>query len=130
MDESPIFIRTYDFLVWLLPFTLKFPREQRFVLAKRLQDAALNFYEAITAAVMGVDPMANLAQADVELQRLRTYLRLSHRMKLASDGQYEHAARMVTEMGNILGGWKKSLAVPRKGVDASRRPSYNTEAAP
>lgn len=48
MQESPIFIRTFDLLVWLLPFTQKFPKEQRFVLAARLQNAAFNFYEEIT----------------------------------------------------------------------------------
>ena len=36
-------IHFFDLLAWLLPATLKFPREQRFVLAARLQDAAFNF---------------------------------------------------------------------------------------
>ena len=35
MQESPIFVRTFDLLIWLLPFTQKFPKEQRFVLAAR-----------------------------------------------------------------------------------------------
>ena len=48
MQESPIFIRTFDLLLWLLPFTQKFPKEQRFVLAARVQNAAFNFYEEIT----------------------------------------------------------------------------------
>lgn len=110
MQESPIFVRTFDLLAWLLPVTLKFPREQRFVLAKRLQDAAFNFYEAITAAGLGANAGRSLAQADVELQRLKLYLRLSHRLELFSPGQYEHAARMAVEIGKLLGGWRKSIA--------------------
>ena len=31
---------------------------------------------------------------------------------LIQPGQYEHAARMLTEMGKLLGGWKKSIATP------------------
>lgn len=31
---EPIFERTYDLLCWLIPTTIKFPREQRFVLKK------------------------------------------------------------------------------------------------
>jgi len=45
MQESPIFTKTFDLLAWLLPATLKFPREHRFVLAQRAQNAAFNFYE-------------------------------------------------------------------------------------
>jgi hypothetical protein len=50
MRESPIFTRTFDMLMWLLPATTKFPKEQRFILAQRTQKAAFEFYEAITAA--------------------------------------------------------------------------------
>jgi len=53
MQESPIFTKTFDMLAWLLPATLKFPREHRFVLAKRAQNSAFNFYEAIVAALLG-----------------------------------------------------------------------------
>jgi len=50
MQESPIFIRTFDLLAWLLPALQKFPKEQRFILAARVHEAAFEFYEAITAA--------------------------------------------------------------------------------
>lgn len=50
MQESPIFVRTFDLLAWLLPVAQKFPKEQRFALTARLQNAAFDFYEAITAA--------------------------------------------------------------------------------
>ena len=110
MKESPIFTKTFDLLAWLLPMSLKFPREQRFVLAGRLQNAAFNFYEDITSAGLGHNTGRSLEQADVELQRLRLYLRLSHQLKLLSIGQYEHAARMIVEIGKLLGGWRKSSA--------------------
>ncbi len=50
MKESPIFARTHDLLLWLIPQTLKFPRSQRFVLAKRVQDTALDFHEHLLEA--------------------------------------------------------------------------------
>ena len=43
MQESPIFTKTYDFLLWLMPATTKFPREQRFLLARFIQETALRF---------------------------------------------------------------------------------------
>jgi hypothetical protein len=68
MKESPIFSKAFDLLEWLLPMTDKFPKSQRFVLAKRVQDAALDFYAAITAAAIGSDKRRYLEQADIELQ--------------------------------------------------------------
>ncbi len=109
MQESPIFSKTFDLLQWLLPATEKFPKSQRFVLAKRVQDAALNFYEAITAAGVSSHKRQHLEQADIELQRLRLYLRLSHELRFLSMGQYEHVSRMVVEIGKLLGGWQKKV---------------------
>jgi len=107
MQESPIFTRTFDMLVWLIPMTLKFPREQRFIMAQRVQHAALDFYEAITAAALSTKAGRYLEQGDIELQRLRLYLRLCHRMEFLSMAQYEHISKMVTEIGKLLGGWHK-----------------------
>lgn len=112
MQESPIFSKTFDLLEWLLPATLKFPKAQRFVLAQRVQAAAFNFYEAITAAGVAPNKARHLEQADIELQRLRLYLRLAHQFAFLNTGQYEHVARMVVEIGKLLGGWRKKLAAP------------------
>ena len=44
--QSPLFVKTYDFLLWLIPLTLKFPKAHRFLLAERLGEMALDFYES------------------------------------------------------------------------------------
>jgi hypothetical protein len=107
MQESPIFIRMFDLLAWLLPMTQKFPKDQRFVLAARVQNTAFNFYEEITAASLSKNKAEHLAQADIELQRLRLYLRLCQRMQFFSEGQYEHVFKLVGEVGKLLGAWMK-----------------------
>jgi hypothetical protein len=116
MRESPIFARTYDFLEWLIPRTMDFPRQQRFVLTKRVQDTALNFQERIIEAGVteGSLRARKLVQADMELAKLRFYLRLSRDLQWLSLGQYEHVARMVEEIGRLLGGWHKKEAEQRK----------------
>ena len=107
MQESPIFTKTFDMLAWLLPATLKFPREHRFVLAQRAQNAAFNFYEAITAASLSEKPLSYLQEADIELQRLRLYLRLCQRLQFFNAGQYQHVSEMLEEIGKLLGGWRR-----------------------
>ena len=50
MKESPIFSKTYDLLKWLIPLTVKFPRQQRFVMAGAVQHDALRFQELLIEA--------------------------------------------------------------------------------
>jgi predicted lipid carrier protein YhbT len=109
MKESPIFTRTYDMIRWLIPVTVKFPRQQRFVLAQALQKTALELQEKLIEASFADHPRQVLQQADVTLTKLRFYLRLCRDLKLLSMGQYEHVARMVNEIGRLLGGWMKTV---------------------
>lgn len=108
-EEMVIFTRTFDFIDWLIPRTISFPRSQRFVVTKRLQDAALDFYEGILEANghRGQARMRRLRQADANLDKVRHYLRLVSRWDWLSSGQYRHAAEMVAELGSLLGGWIK-----------------------
>jgi four helix bundle protein len=110
-DEMVIFTRTYDFISWLLPLTMNFPRSQRFVVTSRLQTAALNFQEQILEAnaQRGAKRLDKLRAADAELLKIRLYLRLCERWQWLKPGQYRHASSMVAEMGQLLGGWLKTV---------------------
>lgn len=109
MEELIIFTRTYDLLRWLLPRCKDFPKVQRFVLTARLQDAALDFQEAILMANArrGQARLADLQSADGHLNKMRLYLRIAHEEGWLSSGQYAHVSRMVKEVGALLGGWIK-----------------------
>lgn len=110
MKESPIFSKTYDFVAWLIPLSVKFPRQQRFVMAAALQREALRFQELLIEAAHHRRPHDVLIAADAELDKLRTHLRLCRDFSLIGPGQYEHAARMLVEVGRLLGGWQKAIA--------------------
>jgi hypothetical protein len=109
MEELVIFPRTYDLLTWLLPRCERFPAAQRFGVTKRLQDAALDFQEAICLANAhaGRQRLAHLLDADAHLNKLRLYLRLAQHWGWLTSGQYEHVSKMVAELGRLLGGWIK-----------------------
>lgn len=109
-EEMIIFTKTYDFISWLLPLAGNFPRSQRFVVTRRLQDAALNFQESIIEAnsLRGALRVEKLRAADAELRKVRLYLRLCEKWKWITMGQYRHVSTMVAEIGKLLGGWKKS----------------------
>ncbi len=102
-----IFTRTYDLLVWLLPRCERFPKAQRFVVTKRLQDAVLDFQEALFFANSHSkrQRITYLQAADSHLDKVRLYLRLVQQWAWLSSGQYAHVSAMVAEIGRLLGGW-------------------------
>jgi hypothetical protein len=110
MEEMPLFVRTHDFVAWLLPASNRFPRSQRFLVTKRLLDAALDFLETIVQANnrRGVERLSKLREAGEILDSVRFYLRLAVRWNWLTPGQYGHSANMVAEIGRLLGGWQKA----------------------
>lgn len=54
--------------------------------------------------------LRHLRQADVQLHKVRLYVRLVHRWGWLTVGQYEHASRMVAEIGRLLRGWIQQSA--------------------
>lgn len=107
--EMPIFAKVSDFLTWLVPATNHFPRLHRHTITRRLLDAALDFQECVLEANNRRGParLERLKAADLYLDKVRLYLRLVHRWQWINPGQYEHASRMVAELGRLLGGWQK-----------------------
>ncbi len=108
-EEMPIFTRTFDFLTWLLPATNNFPRAHRHTFTQRLLGAAFDLREQLEAAQhrAGRDRLAQLKLADESLDKVRVYLRLAAKWDWLSKGQYQHVALMVSEIGRLLGGWRK-----------------------
>ena len=53
------------------------------------------------------DPITHLRAADVELDKLRFYLRLSADLGYISLEQQRHAGQMIAEIGRMLGSWQK-----------------------
>jgi len=108
--QSPIFTKTSDFLLWLLQHTEKFPKSERFRLAKRMEDCAFGFYELLVEATRSSKRKRQfLLQADVQLEKLRLYVRMSQARKLTSLSQYHFASGALVEIGKLLGGWLKTI---------------------
>ncbi len=109
-SEPPLFTKTLDFLIWLTPVTNHFPRLHRHTITRRLLDAALDFQENILAAnnYRGQARLERQKTADLDLDKVRAYLRLAHRLQWLNSGQYEHVSRLAAELGRLLGAWQKN----------------------
>ena len=107
MQQSPIFTKTYDMVKWLLEHTAKFPKAQRFVMAKRLEETALLFYELLIEAGKTDNKRPTLVKADIELEKLRLHLRLCKDLQLLTFKQYDYLSVQALETGKLLGAWIK-----------------------
>jgi hypothetical protein len=113
--EMVIQTRVFDLLGWLLPKAERFPRAYRHTATQRMMDAGLDLQEHLLVAQSrrGAGRQAALQDADADVGRLRLYLRLAHRWHWLTDGQYEHASRMLAEIGRLLGGWLRQVQAER-----------------
>lgn len=92
-----------------MPRLESFPKAYRYNVVHRLGDAALDFQEHLFDARVrsGSARIGALRAADAALLKVRLYLRLAHKWRWLSDGQYAHVSRLVQELGRMLGGWLK-----------------------
>lgn len=107
--ESPLYVKTYDLLAFLLPRAEQFRRSQRLVLGRRLQEVGLRFLDLILEArkspAEGRRELLRLA--DVELDKLRYTVRLCHALDLLALSHYRRASELLAEVGKLLGTWIK-----------------------
>lgn len=96
-------------MVWLIPALTRFPKDQRFRLAARIEECLFTFYNHLLRAARLRQRRPALLEADLELEKLRVYLRLAQDLRCLKFNQYEHAARLVNEVGKLLGGWLKTI---------------------
>lgn len=110
-QEMPIFTRTFDLLLWLVRVSKHFPSIYRHTVTQRLLNASFELRERLEEANIrqGKARLERLERADEALQQVRFYLRFVTQLDWLSEGQYHHAAKMVTEIGKLLGGWRKSV---------------------
>lgn len=108
-QETPLFTKTYDLLVYLLAAVEKFPRSHRPGLGRRVQEIGLGFLDLLLAARKSLPKAraALLREADVELDRLRYTVRLCHDLELLGPKQYRRASGLLAEVGRLLGTWLK-----------------------
>ena len=98
----------YQFLLWLLPMVEKYPRAKKFTLGDRIENTALDVLESLMKATFTRARDQSLSDANLGLDRLRFFMRLSQELRLIDLRKYEHAAREIDGVGRLIGGWAKA----------------------
>lgn len=109
-DRDPLLIlgKIEDMMLYAYPVLNAYPKYERFVLAadiKRCMDQAM---ERIIEANKKYYKKTTLQELDVEIDKLRKYVRLSYRLKYIDFKKYKQWSEQVNEIGRMLGGWMAS----------------------
>ena len=115
LPETPIFSKTYDWSLWLFAKTAGFPKRFRHTLTERLERDTLELERLLVTAnyARHGGRAALLDEADAVLQGLRLNVRRSHDLRCLAGGSYEYASESLSEIGRLLGAWKKGTAGSR-----------------
>jgi len=109
--KEDVLNKTYELLLYLVPELEKFPKSQKFLLADRIQTKTLEVLEYLIEGYYRPHPekIEPLRKVNLELEKLRYLVRLSHDLRLFSHQKYGVISEKVNEVGRIVGGWIKSL---------------------
>ncbi|MFT5685955.1 MAG: hypothetical protein ACI8RZ_006910 [Myxococcota bacterium] len=107
--EIPVIFGKWEVLVgWLLGRTAKFPRRVRFSLAQRIDVLALSVFEGLIEARYTRERATILRQVNLDLEKLRLLLRLSHTQAFLDHRAFAHAIEGIDEVGRMVGGWLRT----------------------
>jgi len=108
-ENTPLFVKTHDFILWLMQRTQRFPKHWRHSYTHKLEALAFEFQEAILMAnqARSEKRLEWLRIADGKLVCLRAILRFAYDLQFLAGTQLEFATRSVDELGKLLGAWIK-----------------------
>lgn len=110
-EELKILQKTYDMILYGNICLRQFPKHEKHVMAADIRQSMYRLLELIVRANKKYHKKTTLQDIDVELEVLRTYIRLAsdQELKYLPIKKYENWAKMLNEIGRMLGGWMKAF---------------------
>jgi len=107
-QELKVIADFYDFMVWLIRHTEKFPRHHRYSLGLAMENRLQTILSLLLRAKYSQAKAEPLNQANLELEVLRFQLRLAKDLQVLPVKSHGFAANNMNAIGAQVGGWLKS----------------------
>lgn len=109
-EEFKMLQKTYDMIIYGNICLKQFPKSEKYALASDVKKSMYNLLRLIVETNKKYYKKTTLQQIDVELDILRTFIRLAadRNLKYLPLNKYENWAKLLNEIGKMLGGWIKS----------------------
>ena len=111
MEDLKILQKTYDMILYGNICLRQFPKAEKYALASDIKGSMYALLKLIITANKRYYKKTTLQDLDIELDTLRTLIRLSadKEFMFLSLRKYENWSRMLTEIGKMIGGWMKAV---------------------
>jgi len=106
-NQLTILTKLHDMAKYAYPALAQFPKSEKFAMVVDIKRCFNMVLEKAIEASKKYHKKTTLQEMDVELMKLRHYLRLSHELGFLPPKKYEILTGMVAEIGKMLGGWIK-----------------------
>jgi hypothetical protein len=116
LDSAPILQRIKEgYLLWL-GIVQHIPKAARYTIGTRIEERWLDLLEATYTSYFSgkIGKEEKLSSCILISDTLKFFISVAWEGKLISHKQYENVALNLSEIGKMLGGWRKSLGNPDK----------------
>lgn len=105
---TPVVEKHYKLILWMLAKISKFPKDQRFLLADRIERILLDILEMLIEAVYSKQKREILIKVNLKLDVLRFMMRIAKDMRYVNLKGYDFFCQSALEIGRMVGGWIKA----------------------
>ncbi len=108
MEELKILQKTFDMMDYAYMALAQFPKSEKFAICADIKRCMDTIMERIIESNKKYYKKTTLQELDVEVEKLKTYIRLSYKLGFLPPKKYEIWSGLVVEIGKMVGGWIKS----------------------
>lgn len=108
-EELKILQKIFDMMEYGYGALAQYPKSEKFALVTDIKHSMNIMLERTIEAQKKYYKKTTLQELDVEIMKLRAYLRLSQSLGFLPMKKYEIWSEKVVEIGKMLGGWLKSV---------------------
>jgi four helix bundle protein len=117
--ELSIVTKTFDMAKYAYPALAQFPKSEKFSIVADIKRCIDDIIGLEIAAQKKYFKKTTLQDLDIELTKLRYYIRLSMELGFLTVKKYEVWSEKLTELGKMLGGWIKSVNASKDAKSSS-----------
>ncbi len=109
IQDLTIVTKVFDMIKYGYQALAQFPKAEKFALAADIKRCMHQIFEYVIEAAKKYYKKTTLQQLDVEVTKLKYYVRLAHELGFLPPKKYEVWSGLIVEIGKMLGGWIKAV---------------------
>lgn len=110
-QELAVISGFYDFMLWLIRHTERFPRHHRYSLGLSIENRMQAILSLLLRAKYSRDKTDVLREVNLELEVLRFQVRLAKDLRALPIKSHGYAAEAMQTLGSQVGGWLRDRLV-------------------